>query len=164
MLKSTYDEQVCSAARTLEVVGERWTMLILREAFLGIRRFDEMQEDLGIARNILASRLAKLVEAGVLEKARREGQGHAEYHLTDKGLDLWPVLHSLMLWGDAHDVAPGGPPMLLEHHGCGGAVNAHRICDRCGERLTARDVRAHLGPGAPADHPLTRRYATRYSV
>src|SRR5688572_12236294 len=107
MLNSTYETQVCSAARTLEVVGERWTLLILREAFLGIRRFDEIQEDLGIARNILSTRLQKLVEHGVLEKRGRD------YVLTEKGLDLWPVLHSLLVWGDTHEVAPGGPPMLL---------------------------------------------------
>ena len=161
MLKNTYDTQICSVARALEVVGERWTMLILREAFLGVRRFDEIQEDLGIARNILAARLAKLVDDGVLEKVRPEGRGHAQYRLTDKGLDLWPVLHSLMTWGDRHDVAPGGPPMLLRHRGCGGAVDAHRSCAACGERLGARDVLAEPGPGAPADHPLTRRFAAR---
>jgi DNA-binding HxlR family transcriptional regulator len=161
MLKNTYETQVCSMARTLEVVGERWTMLILRELFLGIRRFDEIQEDLGIARNVLAARLAKLVDEGVLEKVRPDGRAHAEYRLTDKGLDLWPVLHSLMTWGDLHDPAPGGPPMVVEHRGCGGAVDAHRQCTRCGERLTARDVRAHPGPGAPPEHPLTRRYQER---
>jgi DNA-binding HxlR family transcriptional regulator len=155
MLKNTYDSQVCSAARTLEVVGERWTMLILREAFLGVRRFDEIQEDLGIARNVLATRLQKLVDEGVLAKRGRE------YVLTEKGLDLWPVLHSLMLWGDRHDVAPGGPPMLLEHRGCGGEVDDHRLCAKCGQRLTARDVRAHPGPGAPEDHPVTQRYRAR---
>ena len=155
MLKSTYDDQVCSLARSLEVVGERWTMLILREVFVGVRRFDEIQEDLGIARNVLATRLQKLVERGVLTKDGRE------YRLTEKGLDLWPVLHSLMTWGDTHDVAPGGPPMLLTHKGCGGAVDAHRHCAECGRRLTARDVVARPGPGAPADHPLTRRFRDR---
>jgi DNA-binding HxlR family transcriptional regulator len=154
MLKSTYDTQVCSAARTLEIVGERWTMLILREVFLGVRRFDEMQDDLGIARNILATRLAKLVETGILEKRGRE------YLLTEAGLDLWPVLHSLLLWGDTH-LAPGGPPTVLRHRDCGGEVDAHRLCAKCGERLTARDVRAEPGPGAPPDHPLTRRITAR---
>ena len=163
MLKSSYETQVCSMARALEVVGERWTMLILREVFLGIRRFDEIQEDLGIARNVLATRLGKLVDEGVLEKARPEGRGHAEYRLTDKGLELWPVLHALMTWGDAHDPAPGGPPTLVEHRDCGGAVDAHRYCERCGERLSPRDVRAHPGPGAPPDHPLTRRHQARMS-
>jgi DNA-binding HxlR family transcriptional regulator len=164
MLNSTYDDQVCSMARALEVVGERWTMLILREVILGVRRFDEIQEDLGIARNVLSTRLQKLVDRGVLEKRRREDRGHAEYFLTEKGLDLWPVLHSLLTWGDAHDVAPGGPPMLMEHRGCGGAVDAHRICSACGERLHARDVRARIGPGAPAEHPLTRRVQARLAA
>ena len=142
MLKSTYEDQVCSAARALEVVGERWTILILREAFLGTRRFEPIQERLGIARNVLSTRLQKLVEHGVLEKRGRD------YLLTDKGLDLWPVLHSLLIWGDRHE-APAGPPMLLEHRGCGGAVDEHRLCAGCGTRLTARDVRARPGPGAP---------------
>jgi DNA-binding HxlR family transcriptional regulator len=164
MLKSTYDDQVCSMARALEVVGERWTMLILREVFCGVRRFDEIQEDLGIARNTLAARLQKLVDRGVLERRRRDGRGHAEYLLTEKGLDLWPVLHSLMAWGDRHDVAPGGPPMLLRHRGCGGEVDSHRACAVCGERLSARDVLAEPGPGAPADHPLVRRFDARHAA
>jgi len=148
MLGRTYEGQNCSVAKTLELVGERWTMLILREAFSGRRRFEEMAETLGIARNVLTTRLARLVDEGVLTKSRyQERPERFEYRLTQKGLDLWPVLISLMQFGDRH-YAPEGPPVVVTHKDCGGAVDEHRTCERCGARLTARDVRAELGPGA----------------
>src|SRR4051812_25620460 len=104
VLHRTYDDQTCSVARALEVVGERWTLLILRDAFLGVRRFDDFQADLGIARNVLTDRLGRLVNAGVLEKrAYSERPPRFEYRLTDKGRDLWPVVHALARWGDKHD-------------------------------------------------------------
>ena len=156
VLRSDYDDQVCSIARSLEVVGERWTILVLREVFLGVRRFDEMQEDLGIARNVLASRLEKLVGEGVLEKRRySEHPPRHEYMLTEKGLDLWPVVVSLMQWGDRHGAPPEGPPVILTHRDCGGEVTSHRICDRCGQALGPRDVRAIPGPSAPEGHPCS---------
>jgi DNA-binding HxlR family transcriptional regulator len=148
VLRRTYDDQVCSIARTLEVVGERWTLLLLRDAFLGVRRFDEFQAGLGIARNVLADRLGRLVDAGVLERRPySERPLRHEYRLTDKGRDLWPVLFDLARWGDRHD-APDGPPVRFVHHGCGGAVDGHRLCERCGAPLEARDVQAEPGPGA----------------
>jgi DNA-binding HxlR family transcriptional regulator len=148
MLGRTYEGQNCSVAKTLELVGERWTMLVLREAFSGRRRFEEMAETLGIARNVLTTRLQRLVAEGVLTKTRyQERPERFEYRLTEKGLDLWPVLISLMQFGDRH-YAPNGPPVLLTHKDCGGAVDSHRTCERCGAQLTARDVRAHAGPGA----------------
>jgi DNA-binding HxlR family transcriptional regulator len=148
MLGRTYEGQNCSIAKSLELVGERWTMLILREAFSGRRRFEEMAETLGIARNVLTTRLQFLVDEGVLTKSRyQERPERFEYRLTQKGLDLWPVLISLMQFGDTH-YAPDGPPVLLTHKECGGAVDEHRTCTKCGARLTARDVRAHPGPGA----------------
>jgi DNA-binding HxlR family transcriptional regulator len=158
MLGNDYSGQVCSIAATLEVVGERWSLLIVREVFLGVRRFEEMQADLGIARNVLQTRLTRLVEHGVLE--RRLYQEHPprhEYLLTDKGNDLWPTMVALMRWGDEHAPRAGGPPVLLEHRGCGGAVDDHRTCERCGARLSAVDVRAQPGPGASPSHPLLRR-------
>lgn len=101
----------CSVARTVEVVGERWTMLILREAFLGVKRFDHIQRDLGIARNILSDRLGKLVEHEILEKRRySERPARFEYRLTAKGRDLYPIVVTLMQWGDQHAVGPAGPP------------------------------------------------------
>jgi len=160
VLRSDYNDQVCSIARSLEVVGERWTILVLREVFLGVRRFDEIQEDLGIARNVLASRLEKLVGEGVLEKRLySEHPPRHEYMLTEKGLDLWPVVVSLMQWGDRHEAPPEGPPVILTHRDCGGEVTSHRTCDRCGEPLGPRDVRAIPGPSAQERHPLLRRAA-----
>ena len=158
MLGNTYENQECSIAGALEVVGERWSLLIIREVFLGVRRFDEMQADLGIARNVLDTRLKRLVEAGVLERHRyQERPARCEYRLTDKGLDLWPTMVALMQWGDRHAAPSAGPPVLLEHKACGGAVDEHRTCQACGEKLSARDVRARPGPGAQPDHPLLRR-------
>lgn len=160
MLRNDYSGQACSIARALEVVGERWTLLILRDAFLGIRRFDDFVEDLGIARNVLQSRLGRLVDEGVLERrAYSERPPRHEYVLTEKGLDLWPVVVSLMRWGDHYAVGPEGPPTLLSHRGCGGAVTAALECATCGAALGPRDVRAEPGPGAPADHPLHRARA-----
>ncbi len=158
MLGNEYDSQVCSIASALEVVGERWSLLIVRNVLLGLRRFDEIQENLGIARNVLQARLTRLLDHGVLEK--RLYQQHPpryEYRLTDKGLDLWPTIVALQFWGDRHAAPAGGPVVLLEHRGCGGAVDEHRICETCGARISAREVWATPGPGAPPDHPLVRR-------
>ncbi len=158
VLKADYDTQVCSIARALEVVGERWTLLVLRDVFLGVRRFEDLQRDLGVARNVLATRLDKLVEHGVLERRRySERPPRDEYRLTERGMDLWPTIVALLQFGDAHYPAPGGPPTVLRHRDCGGAVDAHRRCARCGVDLDARDVQAHAGPGASARHPLHGR-------
>jgi DNA-binding HxlR family transcriptional regulator len=157
-LRSTYSDQECSVAATLEVVGERWTLLIVREALLGVHRFDEIQADLGIARNVLQVRLGRLQDHGILERRRyQERPERFEYHLTDKGLDLWPAIVALMHWGDRHGGLPGGPPVRLEHRSCGGEVDAHRVCTVCAERLGPSDVRAFPGAGASDGHPLRRR-------
>ena len=146
MLGNSYDNQVCSIARSLELIGERWTILIVRDAFLGIRRFDELQRSLGVARNVLQNRLERLVEHGILERVRyQERPERFEYRLTEKGLDLWPVLVSLISWGDRH-AAPEGPAIILEHRDCGGPVNDRRICEKCGALLGPRDVQARPGP------------------
>jgi DNA-binding HxlR family transcriptional regulator len=151
MLPRTYDQERCSIARALERLGERWTLLVLREAFSGRRRFDEFAEALDIARNVLATRLALLVEEGILAKRRySERPVRYEYRLTRKGLDLWPVLVTLMQWGDRW-YAPYGPPRVLRHRDCGGGVDRHLTCDRCGKPLEPRDVVAEPGPGA--EHP-----------
>ncbi|MEA2457852.1 MAG: hypothetical protein QOC95_824 [Thermoleophilaceae bacterium] len=148
MLGNTYDGQVCSVARTLELVGERWTILIVRDAFRGIRRFDDFQRSLGVARNVLQGRLERLVEHDILRRERyQERPERFEYRLTDKGLDLWPVVVSLLSFGDRH-LALDGPPMVLEHRGCGGHVNDRRICESCGALLGPRDVRMRSGAGA----------------
>lgn len=137
----------CSVAQCLEVVGEWWTMLIVRDAFLGVRRFDQFQERLGISRNILNQRLNWLVEQGVLDKVRyNEHPPRYEYKLTPRGRDLWPVLNAMRQWGDKH-AAPYGPPMRLVHRSCGKTTEALLTCSQCGERLSPREVRAIAGPG-----------------
>ena len=158
MLGRDYENQVCSIAATLEVIGERWSLLIVRDVFLGLRRFEQIQADLGIARNILQRRLSTLTDQGVLERRLyHESPPRYEYRLTEKGLDLWPTMVALMQWGDRHASPRAGPPIALEHRGCGGAVDGHRTCMECGMPLSVRDVRALPGPGARADHPLHRR-------
>lgn len=137
----------CSVAQCLEVVGEWWTMLIVRDAFLGVTRFDEFQERLGISRNILNQRLTHLVEHGVLRKVRySEHPPRYEYRLTAKGRDLWPVLTAMRQWGDRY-AAPDGPPLQMIHKECGKVTDAVMTCSHCGERLTTRNVGAVPGPG-----------------
>ena len=146
-------EMNCSVARTLAVVGERWTMLILREAFLGRRRFDEFQQGTGIARNILSSRLRDLVRDGILDRARVEGDaGRVEYRLTKKGLELYPVLIAMMRWGDTWLCDESGPPVTLIHRACGAKTTPDMVCSNCGEHLAAREVVAIPRGQAPA-HP-----------
>jgi DNA-binding HxlR family transcriptional regulator len=156
MLGSDYGGQNCSIARALELVGERWTMLVLRDVFLGVRRFDAIQRDLGVARNVLAARLERLVAEGVLEKVLyQERPPRHEYRLTDKGLDLWPVIVELLRWGDRYAAPAEGPPIVLRHRACGGLMDEWRICENCGKPLGPRDVRAEPGPGADASPALT---------
>jgi DNA-binding HxlR family transcriptional regulator len=154
-LQSTYRDQDCSVAAALEVVGARWTLLIVRSVMLGSHRFEELRAALGIATNVLQARLTRLVEEGILE--RRPYQEHpprCEYRLTEKGMALWPVIASLMDWGDAY--LGDAPPLVFRHRECGGAVDEHRICTSCGERLGVTDVVAEAGPGASPDHRLRR--------
>jgi DNA-binding HxlR family transcriptional regulator len=149
MLGTNYKGQNCSIARTLELVGERWTILVLRDVFLGVRRFDGLQQGLGIARNVLALRLERLVGEGILEKVPYQQRPvRHEYRLTDKGLDLWPVIVELMQWGDRYTAPEQRAPVVLRHKGCGGTLGERRICSGCGELLGVRDVRAEPGPGA----------------
>jgi DNA-binding HxlR family transcriptional regulator len=154
VLGRTYDSQTCSIAAALEVVGERWTLLVVRDAFHGVRRFDDFQRRLGIARNVLQARLERLVEEGVLERRLySERPRRYEYRLTEKGLDLWPVVVALLKWGDRY-AYPDGPPVLLEHRGCGGELNEHSVCARCGAEVGAREVLPRRGPGATEGVPV----------
>ncbi|HEY1833995.1 MAG TPA: helix-turn-helix domain-containing protein [Solirubrobacteraceae bacterium] len=158
MLRNDYENKACSIAGALEVVGERWSLLIVRDVLLGLRRFDELLGHLGIARNVLQARLTRLIEQGVLEKQPyQERPPRHEYLLTEKGLDLWPTVVALMQWGDRYATPSGGPAVVIEHRDCGGTIDEHRICSRCGARLKARDAIARPGPGAVPDHPLIRR-------
>lgn len=130
----------CAVGNTLAVVGERWTLLVLREAFLGVRRFDQLQRNTGMARNILSDRLHTLVLHGVLRRERyQERPERHEYRLTEKGLDLYPVLLTIMDWGAKH---AGGRAMTLSHKGCGAVAMPHLACPECGEQVGARDMHA----------------------
>jgi DNA-binding HxlR family transcriptional regulator len=140
----------CSVAGTLAIVGERWTLLILREAFMGVRRFEQMQRNLGVARNILAARLQTLVGHGILERRRyQERPDRYEYRLSQKGLDLYPALVSIMQWGDRY-LNDDCAPVTLVHKSCGHETQPRLACSHCGEPVGARDVRAEAGPGALA--------------
>ncbi len=148
MERKSFAEMHCSVAQCLDVIGEWWSMLIVRDAFLGITRFDDFTERLGISRNILNQRLARLVEAGILARvAYSEHPPRFDYRLTDRGRDLWPVLTAMRQWGDKH-AAPDGPPMVVTHQGCGQVANAVMICSACGEPFGAGEVRTAPGPGA----------------
>jgi len=151
MLGRTYEGQICSVARTLEIVGERWTLLIVRDAFFGVRRFEDFQRSLGIARNVLQARLERLVDEGILDRVRyQERPERFEYRLSEKGIDLWPVMVSLLAWGDGHATNEAGPPVVIEHRGCGGHMNDRRICESCGALLGPRDVKATRVQPVPA--------------
>lgn len=147
MLGRFYEGQDCSAARALEIVGERWSLLIIRDAlFGGLTRFSDFERSLGIAPNILARRLEAFVAAGIME-TRSSGFEHAEYVVTRKGLDFKPVVMALTAWGDRW-AAPEGPPAILQHDGCGGRVSLRIHCARCGMNPAPEDVVAR---------PSTRR-------
>ena len=152
MLHRDYPALDCSVAKALEVIGERWSLLIVRSVMHGNRRFGEMQESLGIARNVLSARLQRLVDEEILERrAYQESPPRYEYFLTQKGLDLWPALIALLNWGDRYSPDPEGPRRLIVHKQCGGTVSERGICESCGKVLTARDAKQVPGPGAKAE-------------
>lgn len=131
----------CSAARTIAVIGDRWTLMILRDLFLGLRRFDDFERRLRISRSIIADRLKRLVEAGVLRReAYQDRPRRYEYRLTEKGLALHPVVLSIVHWGDVHAASPEGPPLRHSHKGCGCDFTPVLTCSECGEPVGARDV------------------------
>jgi DNA-binding HxlR family transcriptional regulator len=149
MRKASFADMNCSIAQSLEIVGEWWTLLILRDCFLGIRRFDDFVERLGISRNVLTTRLDTLVDAGVLDRRPYDdARGRYDYLLTDKGRALWPVMTALRQWGDEFILGAGNEPILLEHRGHGHHTTVQMTCDVCGESLDAHSVRAVPGPGA----------------
>jgi DNA-binding HxlR family transcriptional regulator len=152
MLGKTYDTQVCSIARALELVGERWSLLILRNAlFAGSTRYGEFQRSLGIATNVLQDRLDGFVEAGIMERRRLTERAEAhEYLLTEKGRDFAPALIALTEWGDKW-AAPDGPPILYRHAACGSPVGVGVRCSTCGLLDDASEIQALPGPGMPAD-------------
>ncbi|MET7297401.1 helix-turn-helix domain-containing protein [Embleya sp. NPDC005575] len=148
MRRKSFQEMPCSVAQFLEVAGEWWTMLIVRDAFLGVTRFDDFHERLGISRNVLTQRLEHLIEHGVLvREAYQDKPARYDYRLTDKGRTLWPVLNAMRQWGDQW-AAPDGPPLIVTHANCGQPSTAVHVCSHCGEPLTSHDLRASAGPGA----------------
>jgi DNA-binding HxlR family transcriptional regulator len=147
VLKREYESQICSIARSLEVVGERWSLLILRSVFHGVHRFDELHDALGITRSVLTTRLERLVTEGVLERvAYQDRPPRYEYRATEKGRELWPVLVHLARWGDAHYPEAAGVPRIVEHDRCGGRPDDHLVCDRCREALTWSNTTSRPGP------------------
>jgi DNA-binding HxlR family transcriptional regulator len=145
-LPKHYPDPNCSLVRSLEVVGERWTLLIIRDAFYGVRRFGEFAEHLGIPRTVLSDRLNDLVENGVLSKTRAPGRARSEYELTQTGRELWPIVHGLIRWGDQH-LAPQGAPRVFEHAEDGGRIAPDSTCEECSRRIDVRDIKAVPGPG-----------------
>ncbi len=142
-------EERCSMARSLAVVGDRWTLMILRDCFLGVRRFDGFQDRLGISRAIVADRLDLLVREGVLAKAAYQDRPvRYDYRLTPKGLELHPAVMALVHWGDRHYAGDEGAPLLHRHKACGCDFHPVQTCSACGEAVDARAVEVRAGPGA----------------
>lgn len=140
-----------SVGRTLALVGDRWTIMILREAFFGVRRYGQLARNLNIPRPTLSLRLRKLVDAGLLDRVpySTEPERH-EYRLTQAGRDLFPAVIALMRWGDTHLAGPAGPPIVLHHETCGHRTHPRVTCDVCGEEINTRNVRPERGPGFAA--------------
>jgi len=159
VLNRTYDDQVCSIARTLEVLGERWTLLIVRDALLGLSRFDDFQQSLGIARNVLTERLRRLVDAEVLERVEYQRRPpRFAYRLTPKGRELAVPLVALMHWGDRH--LSDAPPRLTRHRPCGHPTRVRLVCDACGP-VDPGELDVLPGPGLPAARHAREAEAAR---
>jgi DNA-binding HxlR family transcriptional regulator len=156
MHRTSFAGMHCSIGQALEVIGEWWTPLILRDIYLGLDRFDEIAEDLGMSRNLLTARLDRLVSNGILHRQPyQERPPRHEYHLTEAGRDIVPALMTLMAWGDRWATPPGGPPALLVHDTCGAQFTPRVACSECGEAVTSETVTPVAGPGA-ARGPGTR--------
>jgi DNA-binding HxlR family transcriptional regulator len=158
MLGKTYEREVCSIARSLEVIGERWSLLIIRDAlFTGSTRYSDFQRTLGIATNVLQDRLDGFVEAGIMRRHRYSEQpGLYEYRLTEKGRELAPALIAFTQWGDKW-AAPNGPPILYSHAVCDSPVRTEVVCATCGRVEDPAAVKARPGPGMPAEHLARKR-------
>jgi DNA-binding HxlR family transcriptional regulator len=147
-LGKNYAGQDCSLARTLEIVGERWTMLVLRDCFFGVRRFTDLRAHLDIPRAVLTERLTQLVDDGILERVEYQ-RGRHEYHLTARGLDLWPALFALSQWGEHHR-APHGRRRIFTHAACDAVLERSGLCPVCGRVPGPGDIEMHPGPGVRA--------------
>lgn len=145
---SELSEAPCSVARSVAVIGDRWTLMLLRDCFLGVRRFEDFERRLGISRSIVADRLKRLTDEGVLRReAYQDRPLRHEYRLTEKGLALHPVLMAIVHWGDAYYAGEAGPPLLHRHRTCGCDFQPVTTCSECGGPVTARDVEVRPGPG-----------------
>jgi DNA-binding HxlR family transcriptional regulator len=148
--RTRFSQWPCSVARTVDLLGDWWTPLVLRDAYYGVRRFDDFQRDLKIGRNILTERLNRLVDEGLLERVPyQERPVRHEYLLTDKGRDFFPVMVAMMRWGDRWLTGDEGPPLTLHHTTCDHDMHAEVVCSHCGEPIELRHVRARGGPGLP---------------
>ena len=142
-----FPRDACTVASTLEVIGERWTMHVLREAFLGVRRFEDFRRNIGVARNILSDRLNTLVAEGILRRELySERPPRYEYRLTRKGVDLYGILIELLKWGNRWMPNPEGPAVVLRHRACGSVIEPVLACPQCGEPVHIRDLGAEPGP------------------
>ena len=149
MPKQSFATIACSIARAVDVVGQRWTPLILRDLFAGMARFEDIRRDLGIASNVLAARLEDLERHEVVERRQyQSAPARYEYVLTEKGRDLYPVIATLVAWGDKWLAEPAGPPALTVHAECGHVTTAKAVCAECGGELNAANAIAAAGPGA----------------
>ncbi len=151
MKRTSFAQWPCSIARTMDLLGDWWTPLVLRDAFYGIRRFDEFQQALGIARNTLADRLRRLVDEGLLEKVAYQSEPvRYDYVLTEKGRDFYGVLVAMTRWGDKWLADEDGSPITVHHEACGHDTHAEVVCAHCARPLTAADTRMRPGPGFPS--------------
>ena len=148
MQRTNFGEMACSIARTLDVIGEPWSPLILRDVWAGLRRFDQIQADLGISRKVLTERLTYLVDQGVLERHPYDARPRYEYRLTDKGTGLVDLLLVMTRWGDQWLAGEAGPPVLHRHHACGEISTVDLRCTHCGEPMHAGDLDLLPGPGS----------------
>lgn len=148
MQRTQFGEMACSIARTMDVIGEPWSPLVLRDVFAGVNRFDQIQADLGISRKVLTERLNHLVEQGVLERRQYDARPRFEYHLTDKGVELVDLLMVMVGWGDRWLAGEAGSPVLYRHGACGQVSRVDLCCANCGEPMHAGDVDLLPGPGS----------------
>lgn len=150
MRRTSFRRWPCSIARTVDLLGDAWTPLVLREAFYGITRFDRFQAELGIARNTLTDRLTRLVDEGMLRKESYQSDpARYEYLLTDKGKDFYPVLAAMSAWGDRWLDGGRGRPITTHHRTCGHDTEAKVVCAACAQPLTSDQVEHRMGPGYP---------------
>jgi DNA-binding HxlR family transcriptional regulator len=148
MQRTNFGEMQCSIARTLDVIGEPWSPLILRDVWVGLTRFEQIQADLGISRKVLTERLHHLVEHDVLERRPYDRRPRFEYVLTQRGTELVDLLMVMAGWGDRWLAGEAGPPVLYRHHACGEISTVDLRCARCGQPMHAGDVEVQAGPGS----------------